>query len=405
MEYVIIILLLYEGLISSIVNFSYIDEIITVVLIILSIFKIIKEKKIILTKNEIKITICIIFIYIIGVLSTYIYKIQDSIGISFFSGFLSLKALICYISFRILFTNSKFKYNNIMLKITEIGLYVITFLGLLDRFILIYPRLSPRFGIYLTSLCFKSPTLLASFAISSLLICYFLANNSLKGKNKVKLYIDILSALFLVVISGRVKAIGFMILFFLIIIKEKVFKTKKQVKLINFIIPLIVVGCFASGYIEKYFFDSTQSRAVMLRTSIEVAKDYFPLGSGFGTFGTDISRQYYSKLYIYYGISNVYGLSKDYSAFVTDSMFPAIIGETGFLGVILYILIFYNIFVGISKYIKEKKEKTFLYLILFYILIECIAETMLMTSRGVLLFCFIAFVMNYNLQKTNERKI
>lgn len=403
MEYVIILLLLYEGFISSISNFSYIDEIVTISLIIFSLFKIIKEKKIILTKNEIKIIICVIFIYIIGVLSTYIFKIQDNILVSFLSGFLSLKALMCYISFRILFINSKFKYNKIMIKVTEMGLYVMAFLGLIDRIIPIYPRLAPRFGIYVTSLCFKSPTLLASFAISSLLICYFLTNNSLNNKNKINLCIDILSALFLVAISGRVKAIGFMILFFLIIFKEKVFNTKKQIKLINFIIPLIIVGIFASGYIKNYFFDSTQSRTVMLRTSVEIAKDHFPFGSGFGTFGTDISRQYYSKIYRLYGISDVYGLSKDYSAFVTDSMFPAIIGETGFFGILIYIIIFYNIFDNFSKNIKEKKEKIFLYLVLFYILIECAAETMLMTSRGVLLFCFMAFVMNYNLQKDNER--
>lgn len=403
MEYIIILLLLYEGIISSIFNFSYIDEIITVLLIICSLFKIIKQKKLILTKNEMKIIICLIFIYIIGGLSIYIYRVQENMGISFFSGFLSLKALICYISFRILFINSKFKHNKVMLTITRIGLYGMALLALIDRIIPIYPRLTPRFGIYLTSLCFKSPTLLASFAISSLLICYFLINNSSNVKNKKSLYIDILVALFLVVITGRVKAIGFMILFLLIIFKEKILKTKKQVKLINFIIPLLVVVCFAYGYIENYFFDSTQSRAVMLRTSVKVAKDYFPLGSGFGTFGTDISRQYYSKIYRLYGISDVYGLSKDYSAFITDSMFPSMIGETGFIGLFLYVLIFYNIFDNFSKNIKERKEKIFLYLILFYILIECVAETMLMTSRGVLLFCFIAFVMNYNLQKNNER--
>ena len=399
MDYIIILLLLYESIISSIFKFSYIDEIITVLLISCSLFKVIKEKKIILTKNEMRIILYIIFIYIIGALSIYIYRVQDNMWISFFSGFLSLKALICYISFRILFKNSKFNHNKIMLIVTEIGLYGMEFLALIDRIIPIYPRLAPRFGIYVTSLCFKSPTLLASFAISSLLICYCLINDSSTMKNKKKLYMDILAALFLVAITGRVKAIGFMILFLLIIFKEKIFKTKKQVKLINFIIPLLIVICFASDYIENYFFDNTQSRAVMLRTSIEVAKDYFPLGSGFGTFGTVISREYYSKLYRLYGISNVYGLSKNYSAFITDSMFPAMIGETGFLGAIFYILFFYNMFDNFSKNIKERRKKIFLYLILFYILIECVAETILMTSRGVLLFCFIAWVMNYNLQK------
>lgn len=404
MEYIVILLLLYEGLISSIFNFSYIDEIISVLLIFCSLFKIIKEKKIILTKNEIKIIMCIIFTYIIGTLSVLIFRIQDNIIVSLFSGFMSLKALICYVSVRILFADYKLKHNEAMLKFVETGLYFIACLGVLDRFISIYPKLAPRFGIPVTSLCFKSPTLLASFAISSLLICYFMRNNFYQQKSKKNLYIDIISALFLVLITGRIKALGFMILFFLIIFKENMFKTEKNVRLINFAIPLLIVACFASGYIKNYFFNSNESRAIMLRTSIEVAKDYFPLGSGFGTFGTDISREYYSKLYQKYGISKVYGLSEGYSAFITDSMLPSIIAETGILGLILYILIFYNMLKNFSNNTKERKNEIFLYLILFYILIECVAETILMTSRGVLLFCFVAFAINYNLQMLQNQQ-
>lgn len=405
MEYIFIALLLYESLISSIFSFSYIDEIIAVILVFLALVKIIKEKKIVLTKNEINISIFIILIYIIGAISASIFKIQNNLIISLISGCLSLKALISYVAFRIVFANSNFKYNKDMLKFTEIGLYGMATLGLIDRFIPIYPRLKPRFGIYPTALCFKIPTMLAAYAIISLLICYFLINNGSYKNKKNKLLIDIISASFLIIISGRTKAIGFLILFLLIIIKEKIFETDKKVKIISFIIPIIVVVCFAYGYIKDYFFNSTQSRAIMLRTSIEVAKDCFPVGSGFGTFGTDMSRQYYSKLYKVYGISKEYGLSEDFSAFVTDSMFPAIIGETGFIGIILYVLVFYNIFDNFLKNVKKRKNQIFLYLIVFYILIECVAESILMTSRGVLLFCFIAFVMNYFLQREdyNER--
>lgn len=404
MEYIIILLLLYEGIISSIFDFSYIDEIVTVFLIICSVIKITKEKKIILTKNEIRILIGIVFLYIIGAISSYIFRVQDNLFISLFSGFLSVKALISYICFRILFVNSKFKYNNMLIKIVEVVLYGVATLGFIDRIIPIYPRYAPRFGIYVTTLCFKTPTLLASFAICSLLVCYFLYNDN-SNRKKVHLYLDILAALFLVVIAGRVKAIGFMILFLLVVFKEKLFKTKKQVKLINFIIPMIVVICFASGYIESYFFNSTQSRAIMIRTAFKIAIDYFPLGSGFGTFGTDISREYYSPLYGDYRISNVWGLSKRYNAFVADSMFPAIIGETGFIGLIIYILIFYNLFRNFSKNITDRKKRVFLFLILFYVLIECVAETMLMTSRGVFLFCFMAFSVNYCLNNRLKQSV
>lgn len=401
MEYLIFIVLLYETAITSILGFSYIDELILLFLFICFFCKILKDKKIILTKNEFFILWGSIGIYCIGIISLLVFNISDNIKGSLFSGLLSLKSILTYIFVRYLFKDSKFRYNELFLKFTQFGLFCVFLLSLVDRVIPIFKRGSKRFGIYTTSLFFETPTMLATFAIISLIICTFLIR--ILNKKEKNLYIDVFMSLVIVLFAGRVKAIGFMILYLIVIFYKKFFKSNRGIKIKNFIIPLIIVICFASGYIENYFFNNTESRTIMLNTSIKIAKDYFPLGTGFGTFGTEMSRKYYSPLYSLYNISKVWGLSREFDSYIADSMLPAIIAETGFIGLAFYIFIFINFFINISKNVKNKDNQILLFLLIFYVLIECVADTLLMTSRGMLLFAFMAFITNYDLNKEEEK--
>lgn len=92
--------------------------------------------------------------------------------------------------------------------------------------------------------------------------------------------------------------------------------------------------------------DGNVARVVLGYTSLKIATDYFPFGVGFGMFASPISRQYYSDIYYKYNINNVYGLDfeRDGGMYMCDSFWPMIIGETGFIGTLLYILILYFAF-------------------------------------------------------------
>ena len=74
-------------------------------------------------------------------------------------------------------------------------------------------------------------------------------------------------------------------------------------------------------------------------TSVEILTDYFPFGSGFGSFGSEAAARYYSPLYYKYEIDSVYGLSPlDYgtsSNFLVDAFYP-VLSEFGIIGIILY---------------------------------------------------------------------
>ena len=47
------------------------------------------------------------------------------------------------------------------------------------------------------------------------------------------------------------------------------------------------------------------ARNILTSKSMEIAKDYFPLGTGFGTYGSYISGVYYSSLYYKYDLYKI----------------------------------------------------------------------------------------------------
>jgi hypothetical protein len=70
----------------------------------------------------------------------------------------------------------------------------------------------------------------------------------------------------------------------------------------------------------------------------QVALQHFPFGAGFGRFGSAIARQNYSPEYYALGYPGVWGLgpTAESGKFLTDTFWPAIMGEAGFLGFVLY---------------------------------------------------------------------
>ena len=88
-------------------------------------------------------------------------------------------------------------------------------------------------------------------------------------------------------------------------------------------------------------------RLGMYFASFRIAKDYFPLGSGMGTFGSlaSIIKGYYSPLYYEYHVSNIGANSQEDVAVghhtLLDTYWPHIFGELGFLGTLLFLLIWF----------------------------------------------------------------
>ena len=76
--------------------------------------------------------------------------------------------------------------------------------------------------------------------------------------------------------------------------------------------------------------------------SVEMAIDFFPLGTGQGTFGSVPANLIDSQVYSDYELDSVWGLDIDDELnFRMDTHWASILGEMGVLGLILYLWLFF----------------------------------------------------------------
>ena len=102
-----------------------------------------------------------------------------------------------------------------------------------------------------------------------------------------------------------------------------------------------VVDSTMTSYLDPY--SPTTARSLLYFTGWRIAKEHFPLGAGFGRFGGYISQIHYSPLYDHYGLSGVYGLSRETPMYLQDTYWPHIVGETGVLGALVLVAFFFQL--------------------------------------------------------------
>ncbi len=179
----------------------------------------------------------------------------------------------------------------------------------------------------------------------SLILCFPIALY-LSSKNKYNNLITVIIFILVMMSTMRVMSVFALTVTLLIILFYVNSAERKRVTAL--LLLLIIPGiAFVSDMMVKvlgsYFikYDPSKiARNVLYLTSFKISEDYFPFGSGFGTFGGWMSRVYYSPLYYKYGLNTVWGLSPKYGSFINDTFWPHILAELGIFGFIMYAMIF-----------------------------------------------------------------
>jgi hypothetical protein len=92
-------------------------------------------------------------------------------------------------------------------------------------------------------------------------------------------------------------------------------------------------------YMDYLADPASAARSLMYFDSVGIAVEHAPLGVGFARYGSYFAGAYYSPEYQARGYAAVWGLgpeAPDQKSFLTDTFWPAILGEAGFLGAIGY---------------------------------------------------------------------
>lgn len=131
-----------------------------------------------------------------------------------------------------------------------------------------------------------------------------------------------------------------------------------KVKLIH----IVIVGgllLFVLRYqIATYLLDQTAPRAILIRYGAITANTYFPVGSGFGTYGSAVAAKHYSPLYTQYGFYGRRALmysADDTSSALFDCYLGMALGQFGWIATVLLIAVFAMI--GRDIFNKENNDK------------------------------------------------
>lgn len=389
-------------------TFKSVDEFFVFVLTIFMFYKIGFSSKIQLYKEEIYIVKLLLFVGILGVLSNIFqsFKHHTPLVAILSDMIVFYKAFFVYFSIRILHNNihSGFLLEKMALW-AEYVFYLLCIILILDIIFILYPR-EYRYGLHSYQLFLGGPARYG-FAFSFIFMLLF------------RKYIDhkkwfLLLVLVVGLLSLRVKYFGFVTFVFGLIIFKDYLKRIPRKQLLVYILLLFIVFYFLFRHQIEFYFSWENirkgwSRGVLLITSFDIANDFFPLGTGFGTYSSFFSGKYYSWVYSEYHISHIYGITRDYYFFVSDQFWPMVLGQFGWFGLIAYALILYLyilFFMRLLKNVKSKSLKNVLLLpffALFSMVIDSTSDSIFTQDRAVALFVLMALVVN--LQKNEAQPI
>lgn len=225
-----------------------------------------------------------------------------------------------------------------------------------------------RYGLRCAKTIFYHSTYLAgamAFLIVTMTVFYDQKNLPFIGMALIMLMFTLRS-------KAIVSALVYVLLFiFIILIKGKL-------KLWH--IALLGVAGLAVAWqqISFYFIELSggSARSIMTATSIQIMGDYFPIGTGFGTYGSNAAADNYSPVYVMYGFNNYYELASwNPMAFLCDTFWPIIFAQTGVIGSVAYVGLLVMLFVRIFC-LKRINRHWFLagLFIFIYLLISSTAE-------------------------------
>lgn len=130
------------------------------------------------------------------------------------------------------------------------------------------------------------------------------------------------------------------------------------------------------------------ARPALYYQSINIANDFFPWGSGQGTFGSVPVNMLYNQIYYDYDLNHIHGLGETGDNFKMDTHWSSIIGENGYLGTIIYLMLFLYPICFLKK-VKCLKNSIALKFLILTVFIVVTFESITLCIPGRMAFMFI----------------
>lgn len=332
----------------------------------------------------------------IGLTGNFVFKYQTQFSVIILDILATFKGVIYYLGIKALNYNSN-KSKFIIYRTYKIFyLFVLLMLpfAILNQVIDIGMSHEVVFGIKGFSFLASNEGSLSLifYAIVTSSVCHIAICQTITQKQKIQCFIIML----VWASTLRSRAIAYVLLFVLMVFiffKKKNFNGRIHIwQIILICLILYLVG---QDKIYYYFANDKTARYNLLYYGWFTLKRCFPLGAGFGTYGSAVASKYYSPLYKEYGFNNIYGLAEENSMFANDGLWGELFGQFGFFGTFIFVLIFATIFKSLLKKSKDQYSKFAIIYILFILTIGSIGTKTTMHFVIVPCFIILAFFDNY----------
>ena len=299
---IIMVLLLLQDILQIYIQpLKYTDELTALILFLMAAVMIFKYPDR-LHKRE-KLIIPILFIYFVTGIIMQLNNNYQPIKIAALDFYLNFKFLCIYLGARVVFNDTKVlkeKKGGALITFLKASSIVLILIYILNYIFKFFPMAEGRLGFQSSWLMFSHSTYLIVYCVT---VIYLLTVNDYK-RNLPYILLNLM-AIFL---TAKFKGIGFIVayaaLYAIFIWKDRKVNFKQ----------IIIAGYFSFRSLSPLLYSrlkiATQARPVMYQTSVQIAKDYFPLGTGYGTFASAFSAKEYSPVYKLYNINKVYGISE-----------------------------------------------------------------------------------------------
>lgn len=386
------VLLLIENALQEQVSdyFSYIDEIACLFFCSAAFIKQLSGRRNdALTQYEKGVLLATVVLCCVGLLGNVIYSVQPELEAVAIDLLTCTKFSLVYVSLCVVFSDKRFvRLYNACLNVGKLFVVIAFIFMLLNQFLDVGMSIEERFGIKAFMFVFGHPS---NFAASIVGVFALL----LRDAKQHKLY---LAACVVILLSTmRFKAIAFVAVMMLAMLA---FRRVKRLTFTFLLVAAILAVGVASYQLDIYLNGDT-ARGALLTNSVRVANEAFPLGSGFGSYGSDVTKDAYTELYYQLGFNTIYGLTESNPIYLADMFYSTVLAQFGWLGFLVFLFIPVLFVFDVSA--AARRNEVFFWAVMsipIYLLITSTTEPSFFSSYSVYLaFCVVAVA---RLPKTNH---
>ena len=355
---------------------NYTDELICLLFMAIAIVYICKDKgKVAVNKEQKNSILCILLVLFIGIVGNVMYGYMPSVSVIGRDIIGTFKFFIIYlVGIRIIVKN------NIRLNSKKIIITVIFVFGIVNLLVNTGIADEVRYGLRSYKFIYSHYTYLV---YNEVLLYSILATED--KRNAVFKIMSLLS------IAATFRTKGFITIAFILAYYLLNFAKKKRISFKDIFKPVYIapigIVCFfiSKSKIQQYLsWGASQSIRVGVHSvGLKIANDHFPFGTGFGTFGTNISYKNQSQLYNIYNSLNYSHLMNYGYATMSDVYWPSIYVQFGYIGMIVYVILIIQICKDLlNNAMLNNRCKFSILLILFYMVSASLSEATFSNESG-----------------------